>query len=96
MKLMAGIVLAIAVSVHSVVAFDFAMSIAPMWHSTVFAPYFVAGAIFSGIAALVLVMAALRRFLHLEKYYGRCTSTILRNCSYSCAWSGCTSRSRST
>ena len=68
MKLMAGIVLAIAVSVHSVVAFDFAMSIAPMWHSTVFAPYFVAGAIFSGIAALVLVMAALRRFLHLEKY----------------------------
>ena len=68
MKLMAGMILAVAVSVHSVVAFDFAMSIAPMWHSTIFAPYFVAGAIFSGIAALVLVMAALRHFLQLHKY----------------------------
>ena len=68
MKLMAGMVLAVAVSVHSVVAFDFSMSIAPMWHSTIFAPYFVAGAIFSGIAALVLVMAALRRFLKLHRY----------------------------
>lgn len=68
MKLMAGMILAIAVSVHSVVAFDFSMTIAPTWHSTIFAPYFVAGAIFSGIAALVLVMAALRRLLHLEHY----------------------------
>lgn len=68
MKLMAGMILAVAVSVHSVVAFDFSMTIAPMWHSTIFAPYFVAGAIFSGIAALVLVMAALRHFLHLENY----------------------------
>ena len=68
MKLMAGMILAVAVSVHSVVAFDFALTIAPMWHSTIFPPYFVAGAIFSGIAALVLVMAALRHFLHLEKY----------------------------
>jgi molybdopterin-containing oxidoreductase family membrane subunit len=68
MKLMAGMILAVAVSVHSVVSFDFSMAIAPMWHSTIFAPYFVTGAIFSGIAALVLVMAALRRFLNLEKY----------------------------
>ena len=68
MKLMAGMILAVAVSVHSVVAFDFGMTIAPMWHSTIFAPYFVTGAIFSGIAALVLVMAALRRLLHLERY----------------------------
>lgn len=68
MKLMAGIILAIAVSVHSVVSWDFAMAIVPMWHSTIFAPYFVVGAIFSGIAALVLVMAGLRRFLHLEEY----------------------------
>jgi Ni/Fe-hydrogenase subunit HybB-like protein len=68
MKLMAVIILAVAVSVHSVVAFDFSMAIAPMWHSTVFAPYFVAGAIFSGIAALILAMAAIRRFLHLEDY----------------------------
>jgi molybdopterin-containing oxidoreductase family membrane subunit len=68
MKLMAGMILAVAISVHSVVSFDFAMALAPMWHSTIFAPYFVAGAIFSGIAALVLVMAALRHFLHLETY----------------------------
>lgn len=68
MKLMAALILAIAVSVHTVVAWDFAMAIAPMWHSTIFGPYFVVGAIFSGIAALVLVMAALRRFLHLENY----------------------------
>ncbi len=67
-KLMAAIILAIAVSVHSVVAFDFSMSLAPMWHSTIFAPYFVTGAIFSGIGALVVVMAAIRKFLRLEKY----------------------------
>jgi len=68
MKSMAVVILAVAVSVHSVVAFDFSMAIAPMWHSTIFAPYFVAGAIFSGIAALILAMASIRRFLHLEDY----------------------------
>jgi len=68
MKLMACLILAVAVSVHTVVAWDFAMALAPMWHSTIFGPYFVAGAIFSGIAALVLVMAALRKILHLEMY----------------------------
>ena len=56
---------------HTVVAWDFAMAIAPMWHSTIFGPYFVAGAIFSGIAALVLVMAVLRQVLHLEDYLTR-------------------------
>ncbi len=68
MKLMAVLILAVAVSVHSVVAYDFSMSVAPTWHSTIFAPYFVVGAIFSGIAALVLVMAALRKALRLEDY----------------------------
>jgi molybdopterin-containing oxidoreductase family membrane subunit len=71
MKLMACLILAVAVSVHTVVAWDFAMAVAPMWHSTIFGPYFVVGAIFSGIAALVLVMAALRRVLHLELYFTR-------------------------
>src|ERR1041385_7651350 len=52
-------------------AWDFAMAVAPMWHSTIFGPYFVAGAIFSGIAALILVMSALRRVLHLEAYFTR-------------------------
>ena len=68
MKLMACLILAVAVSVHTVVAWDFAMAVAPMWHSTIFGPYFVAGAIFSGIAALLIVMAALRKVLHLELY----------------------------
>lgn len=68
MKLMACLILAVAVSVHTVVAWDFAMALAPMWHSTIFGPYFVTGAIFSGIAALVLVMALLRKVLHLEVY----------------------------
>ncbi len=68
MKLMAVVILAIAVSVHSVVAYDFAMSVTPTWHNTIFAPYFVVGAIFSGIAALVIVMAALRRLMGLEQY----------------------------
>ncbi|HTS63549.1 MAG TPA: NrfD/PsrC family molybdoenzyme membrane anchor subunit [Candidatus Acidoferrales bacterium] len=68
MKLMACIILAVAVSVHTVVAWDFAMAVAPMWHSTIFGPYFVAGAIFSGIAALLIVMSLLRKVLHLETY----------------------------
>jgi molybdopterin-containing oxidoreductase family membrane subunit len=68
MKLMAGVILAVAVSVHTVVSWDFAMALTPTWHSTIFGPYFVAGAIFSGIAALVLVLGALRRFMRLEAY----------------------------
>src|ERR1051326_6625164 len=68
MKLMACIILAVAISVHTVVAWDFAMTIAPTWHSTIFGPYFVAGAIFSGIAALLVVMSALRKVLRLEFY----------------------------
>ncbi len=68
MKLMAGIILAVAVSVHTVVAWDFSMAIAPMWHSSIFGPYFVVGAIFSGIAALLIVMAIVRKAMHLERY----------------------------
>src|SRR5690348_2244668 len=68
MKLMAGLILAVAVSVHTVVAWDFAMSVAPMWHSTIFGPYFVVGAIFSGIAALLLAMSIIRKTMHLGKY----------------------------
>ena len=68
MKLMAAIILAVAVSVHTVVSWDFSMSIAPMWHSSIFGPYFVVGAIFSGIAALLVAMAIIRKTMHLEKY----------------------------
>ena len=68
MQIMAIVIIPVAVSVHSIVSWDFAMAPVPMWHSTIFAPYFVAGAIFSGIAALILAMALLRKFLHLEEY----------------------------
>ena len=50
MQVMAIAIVPVAISVHTIVSFDFSMSPVPMWHSTVFGPYFVAGAIFSGIA----------------------------------------------
>ena len=65
---MAIIIVPIAVSVHTVVSWVFAMTIQPMWHSTIFGPYFVVGAIFSGIAALIIAMAMIRHFYHLEEY----------------------------
>jgi len=68
MQIMAVAIIPVAVSVHTIVSFDFSMAPVPMWHSTMFGPYFVAGAIFSGIAGLIIAMAALRKFLHLEDY----------------------------
>jgi molybdopterin-containing oxidoreductase family membrane subunit len=68
MSIMAIAIIPVAVSVHTIVAFDFSMAVVPMWHSTIFGPYFVAGAIFSGIAALIIAMAVLRRTLGLENY----------------------------
>jgi Ni/Fe-hydrogenase subunit HybB-like protein len=68
MHIMAIAIIPVAVSVHTIVSWDFAMAPVPMWHSTIFGPYFVAGAIFSGIAALIIAMACLRKFLHLEDY----------------------------
>jgi Ni/Fe-hydrogenase subunit HybB-like protein len=68
MQIMAIAIIPVAVSVHTIVSFDFSMAPVPGWHSTIFGPYFVAGAIFSGIAALIIAMAGLRKFLHLEDY----------------------------
>ncbi|MEZ5294626.1 MAG: NrfD/PsrC family molybdoenzyme membrane anchor subunit [Vicinamibacterales bacterium] len=68
MQVMAIAIIPVAVSVHTIVSFDFSMATVPMWHSTIFGPYFVAGAIFSGIAALIIAMALLRRMLRLEQY----------------------------
>ncbi len=65
---MAVLVIPIAVSVHTVVSWVFAMTVQPMWHSTIFGPYFVVGAIFSGIAALIVAMAIVRRAYRLEDY----------------------------
>ena len=67
--IMAVTVLPIAVSVHTVVSYVFSMTVQPMWHSSIFGPYFVAGAIFSGIAAIIVAMAVLRRVYHLEEYF---------------------------
>jgi molybdopterin-containing oxidoreductase family membrane subunit len=68
MQIMAVAIIPVAVSVHTIVSFDFSMAPVPMWQSTIFGPYFVAGAIFSGIAGLIIAMAVLRTFLHLEEY----------------------------
>ncbi|HVG19991.1 MAG TPA: NrfD/PsrC family molybdoenzyme membrane anchor subunit [Blastocatellia bacterium] len=67
-QVMAVIIIPVAVSVHTIVSWDFAMTIQPMWRSTIFGPYFVAGAIFSGIAALIIAMSIIRRVFHLEEY----------------------------
>lgn len=67
-SIMAILVIPIAISVHTVVSFVFSMTIQPMWHSAIFGPYFVAGAIFSGIAALIVAMAIIRKVYHLENY----------------------------
>jgi len=61
-------VIPIAVSVHTVISYIFAMTVQPGWHSTIFGPYFVAGAIFSGIAVLLIFMIAFRKIFHLENY----------------------------
>jgi molybdopterin-containing oxidoreductase family membrane subunit len=66
--IMAVLVIPIAISVHTVVSFVFSMTIQPAWHSSIFGPYFVAGAIFSGIAALIVAMAIIRRIYRLHAY----------------------------
>ena len=65
---MAVLVIPVAVSVHTVVSWVFAMTVQPMWHSTIFGPYFVVGAIFSGIGAIIIGMALIRKAYHLEDY----------------------------
>ncbi len=66
--MMAVLIIPVAVSVHSIVSWDFAMTLVPGWHSTIFAPYFVIGAIYSGVAAVITLMVIIRRAFHLEAY----------------------------
>ena len=61
-------VIPIAVSVHTVVSWVFGMQTQPMWHSSIFAPYFVTGAIYSGIATIIIVTVILRKVYRLEEY----------------------------
>ncbi|HOQ47221.1 MAG TPA: polysulfide reductase NrfD [Bryobacteraceae bacterium] len=64
--LLAGLSTPLVLSVHTIVSFDFAVSLIPGWHSTIFPPYFVAGAIFSGFAMVVTLMVIARQVFHLE------------------------------
>jgi molybdopterin-containing oxidoreductase family membrane subunit len=61
---MAAIATPLVVSVHSIVGMDFAYGVVPGWHSTIFPPYFVAGAVFSGFAMVLTLMIPLRKFLN--------------------------------
>jgi len=65
---LAGLSTPLVLSVHSVVSWDFAMGIVPGWHATIFAPYFVAGAIFSGCGMVITILVPLRKWFHLERY----------------------------
>ncbi len=69
--LMMIVIIFVAVSVHTVVSWIFAMTLRTGWNTAVFGIYFVAGAIFSGIATLIIVMAILRKVLHLERWVGQ-------------------------
>ena len=66
--LLAGLATPLVVSVHTVVSFDFAVGIVPGWHSTIFPPYFVAGAIYSGFAMVLTLTIPLRKFYGLEDF----------------------------
>ncbi|MFY9308273.1 MAG: NrfD/PsrC family molybdoenzyme membrane anchor subunit [Bacteroidia bacterium] len=68
MNIMTAIILPVAISVHTVVSWLFAMTLRPGWNSTIFGPYFVAGAIMSGCAAVIIAMACFRKAYHLENY----------------------------
>jgi Ni/Fe-hydrogenase subunit HybB-like protein len=66
--LLAGLATPLVVSVHTVVSFDFAVAMVPGWHSTIFPPYFVAGAIYSGFAMVLTIAIPLRKLYGLEDF----------------------------
>src|SRR3989337_767520 len=61
-------IIPIFLSVHSIVSWDFAVTIQPRWHSTIFAPYFVIGAVYSGLAALASILVVVRRGMRLQEF----------------------------
>ncbi|SRX52990.1 NrfD/PsrC family molybdoenzyme membrane anchor subunit [Aequorivita sp. CIP111184] len=65
---LAGLATPLVLSVHTIVSFDFATSVVPGWHSTIFPPYFVAGAIFSGFAMVQTLLIIMRKVSNLEAY----------------------------
>jgi Ni/Fe-hydrogenase subunit HybB-like protein len=81
----AGLATGLVLSVHSVVSFDFAVSLVPGWHMTIFPPYFVAGAIFAGFAMVVMALVVVRSTMHLEnlitEYHLEVMNKIILTCS---------------
>ena len=65
---LAGLATPLVFSVHSIVSMDFATSVIPGWHTTIFPPYFVAGAVFSGFAMVQTLLLVVRKVLHYEHY----------------------------
>ena len=66
--LLAGLATPLVLSVHTVVSFDFAVAIVPGWHTTIFPPYFVAGAIYSGFAMVLMLAIPIRKIYGLEDF----------------------------
>ena len=65
---LAGLATPLVLSVHTIVSFDFATSVIPGWHTTIFPPYFVAGAVFSGFAMVQTLLLVMRKVCSLEAY----------------------------
>ncbi len=66
--ILAGLATPLVVSVHTIVSFDFATSVIPGWHTTIFPPYFVAGAVFSGFAMVLTLLIITRKVMNFEHY----------------------------
>jgi molybdopterin-containing oxidoreductase family membrane subunit len=66
--ILAGLATPLVISVHSIVSMDFAVSILPGWHTTIFPPYFVAGAVYSGFGMVLTLLNLTRSLMHLERY----------------------------
>jgi molybdopterin-containing oxidoreductase family membrane subunit len=62
------VIIPVMFSVHTIVSWDFAMSLQPGWHSSIFGPYFIFGALFSGVAAVIIIMAIIRKSMRLEYF----------------------------
>ena len=75
----------LVISVHSVVSWDFALGIVPGWHTTIFAPYFVAGAIHSGLAMVITLMIPLRKIFSFERFI---TIDVLENVAKTIIFTG--------
>jgi len=76
--LLAGLSTPLVLSVHTIVSFDFATGIVPGWHTTIFPPYFVAGAIYAGFAMVLTLAIPVRKFYNVEDFI---TIRHIRNCS---------------